>query len=286
MGGDTRKDNAQYRLIERAIRLLAEQRGDAPGLEELGRELGVSPFHLQRVFKRWAGVSPKQLAGVLTMEHARARLLDEASVLDATYDAGLSSPSRLHDLFVRVVAATPGEFRSGGAGLQVRHGWGPSPFGDCFLAWTDRGICFLAFEDGPRTRPLEEFAHDWPAAQLQEDTAGARERTGRLFGGGGSEVGLHLKGTNFQLQVWRALLAIPDGSVTTYSRLAAGMGRPKAARAVAAAVARNPVSWLIPCHRVIRETGEFWKYRWGADRKRSMLAYEALTDPTRSSGRA
>jgi len=264
----------EYTQIADAIRYLASNWREQPTLETLAAEVGLSPWHLQRVFTRWAGVSPKAFVQVLTTADARSRLERTASVLDAALDAGLSSGSRLHDLFLKVQACTPGEYRSGGAGLELRWGWAPGPFGDTFIASTPRGVCFLAFDDGDRQRPLTELAADWPSATLIEDAAMAQAAAARAFGEGMPE--LHLRGTPFQLQVWRALIAIPEGGVTSYGHLAAALGKPTAARAVASAVARNPVSYLIPCHRVIRESGEFWKYRWGVDRKRTMLAYEAV----------
>jgi AraC family transcriptional regulator, regulatory protein of adaptative response / methylated-DNA-[protein]-cysteine methyltransferase len=264
----------EYTQIAHAIRFLAENWRDQPSLERVAKEVGLSPWHLQRVFTRWAGVSPKAFVQVLTTAHARECLEQTASVLDAALDAGLSSGSRLHDLFLKVQGCTPGEFRNGGAGVAVRWGWAPSAFGDCFVAETDRGICFLAFDDGDRERPLAELIADWPNAEIVNDEPAAARCVAQAFAGDLPK--LHLRGTAFQLQVWRALVAIPEGGVTSYGQLATAIGKPTAARAVASAVARNPVSYLIPCHRVIRESGEFWKYRWGVDRKRTMLAYEAV----------
>jgi AraC family transcriptional regulator, regulatory protein of adaptative response / methylated-DNA-[protein]-cysteine methyltransferase len=264
----------EYQQITDAIRFLAEHWREQPSLDVVADAVGLSPWHLQRVFTQWAGVSPKAFVQVLTTAHARSRLEQTASVFDAALDSGLSSGSRLHDLFLKVQGCTPGEFRSGGAGVEIAWGWAPSAFGDCFVASTPRGICFLAFDDGDRSRPLAELTVDWPNAVLRHDDAAARRWIGAAFGG--DLPAMHLRGTPFQLQVWRALIAIPEGGVTSYGKLAAAIGRPSAARAVASAVARNPVSYLVPCHRVIRESGEFWKYRWGVDRKRAMLAYEAV----------
>lgn len=268
-------EHREYGAIADAIRFLAEHQQARPDLETLAGEVGLSPWHLQRVFTRWVGVSPKGFQQVLTTAHARRALEETGSVLEAALESGLSSGSRLHELLLKVHACTPGEYRSGGAGITIRYGWAPSPFGDCFVAATARGVCFLAFDDGDRQRPLVELVQDWPQAELVEDHRVAAELVPRAFGEG-ERPELHLRGTAFQLQVWRALVAIPAGGVTSYGQLARAIGKPTGARALASAVARNPVSYLIPCHRVIRESGEFWRYRWGVDRKRTMLAHEAV----------
>lgn len=261
-----------YQRMAEALRFLAEHRRERPGLETLSRHLGMSPHHLQRTFRRWVGVSPKHFLSVLDLEDAKARLQRTEPVLESALGAGLSSPSRLHDLSTRLVAATPGELRSGGRGLRVSWGWADSPFGACLVATTDRGVCFLGFADGDTAAVESELAAEWPAATRIHDDGVAEGLVRRAFSDRPPE--LYLRGTPFQIQIWRALLAIPESGVVSYGGLANALGRPSAARAVATAVARNPVSWLIPCHRVIRGTGEFWKYRWGVDRKRAMLSWE------------
>lgn len=286
-----------YHRVEKAIRFLEERRPEQPTLDELAEHVGVSKYHFHRIFQRWAGVTPKRFLQYLTVEHARSLLEESASVLDAAYRSGLSGGGRLHDHFVQLEAVTPGEVKAGGRDLEIRAGVHPSPFGPALVGATERGICFLAFlppsdpgdrepDVSPATEPegLEQAMQDlkgrWPAARVVRDDEGTGDLAGRAFGPlTGEEAGpplpLHLKGTNFQVQVWKALLRIPAGRVTTYGDLARSLGRPDAARAVGGAVGRNPVSYLIPCHRVIRSVGEFGAYRWGAARKRAMLGWES-----------
>ncbi len=270
-----------YRRVEKAIRYLEANRADQPGLEELAEHVGVSPSHLHRTFQRWAGVTPKRFLQALTVEHARRALERSRSVLDAAYDAGLSGGGRLHDHFVSVEAVTPGEAKEGGRGLEIRTGVHASPYGPAFVAATDRGICFLAFlESGADDdEAAGELRSLWPEARIVEDPSATASLARRAFAPLRDEeldapLPLHLKGTNFQVQVWRALLRIPEGEVVSYGRLAEAVGRPGAARAVGSAVGANPVSWLIPCHRVIRSVGELGDYRWGPTRKRAMLGRE------------
>jgi len=269
-----------YRRIEKAIEFLAENYHQQPSLEEVARSVNLSEYHFQRLFRRWAGISPKRLVQFLTLEHAKQMLEESRSVLDAAYDAGLSSPSRLHDLFVTAEAMTPGEFKAKGAGLEISYGFHPSPFGECLLAVTERGICGLGFVgEGGRKQTLEDFKRRWPAAQFQENP----EKTGSYIHGiftakkknGAHPVKLLLMGTNFQIKVWEALLRIPPGSVACYEDLARQVGKPSAARAVGSAVGRNPISFLIPCHRAIRKMGITGDYHWGAVRKKAILAWEA-----------
>jgi AraC family transcriptional regulator of adaptative response/methylated-DNA-[protein]-cysteine methyltransferase len=249
-------------------------------LGEVARNVNLSEYHFQRLFRRWAGISPKRLVQFLTLEHAKKVLEESRSVLDATYDAGLSSPSRLHDLFVNVEAMTPGEFKAKGAGLKIHFGFHPSPFGECLLAVTERGICGLGFVgEGGRAQVLEDFKRRWPAAEFQENPQKTRSTIDRVFSprkrNGSDPVKLFLMGTNFQVKVWEALLRIPPGSVVCYEDLARQLGEPSAARAVGGAVGRNPISFLIPCHRAIRKMGITGDYHWGAARKKAILAWEA-----------
>jgi AraC family transcriptional regulator of adaptative response/methylated-DNA-[protein]-cysteine methyltransferase len=271
--------NDDYRRIERAIRFLEEHVHDQPALEQIAEQVHLSPYHFQRLFTRWAGVSPKRFLQFLTLEQAKRLLSREGSQLDAAYRTGLSSPSRLHDLFVTVDGVTPGEYRALGAGLAIRYGIHTSPFGRCLLAATDRGVCALAFvEDGQSASTLDELRGRWPKARFENDkerTSGLMER---IFGVPGpndqAPVPLLLKGTNFQIKVWEALLRVPPGALTTYGRLARAVGNPAAARAVGAAVGANPIAYLIPCHRVIRSTGAFGGYRYGLERKKAILGWE------------
>ena len=269
--------NAYYR-IERAIRYLQERAEQQPDLEELADHVGLSKFHFQRLFRRWAGVSPKQFLQFLTLEHAKELLRDSASVLEATYATGLSSPGRLHDLFVAVDAVTPGQYKQLGSGLGVSWGEHETPFGKALVAATDRGICALDFL-GPEgidggVRRLET---DWSRARIHHAPDVTGPLAARVFAdlGGREPLRLMLRGTNFQMQVWKALLAVPEGCAVSYGALAHAIGARAAARAVGAAVAANRVAFLIPCHRVLRSSGAFGDYRWGRARKRAMLGWEA-----------
>jgi AraC family transcriptional regulator of adaptative response/methylated-DNA-[protein]-cysteine methyltransferase len=270
----------EYQRIEKAIRFLAENYHHQPSLEEVARNVNLSEYHFQRLFRRWAGISPKRLVQFLTLEHAKKALEESRSVLDATYDAGLSSPSRLHDLFVNAEAMTPGEFKTKGAGLKISYGFHLSPFGECLLAATQRGICGLGFVgEGGRLQALGDFKRRWPAAEFQENSQKTGPYIDRIFSpkkrNGTNPVKLLLMGTNFQIKVWEALLRIPAGSVVCYEDLARQIGKPSASRAVGSAVARNPISFLIPCHRAIRKMGITGDYHWGAARKKAILAWEA-----------
>jgi AraC family transcriptional regulator of adaptative response/methylated-DNA-[protein]-cysteine methyltransferase len=269
-----------YRRIEKAIQFLAENYHQQPSLDEVARNVNLSEYHFQRLFRRWAGISPKRFVQFLTLEYAKQALEESRSVLEATYGAGLSSPSRLHDLFVNVESMTPGEFKMQGAGLKINYGFHPSPFGECLLTVTKRGICGLGFvNEGNRTQAIEDFKRRWPAAEFQEDPTRTRTFIERIFGprksNGTRPVQLLLMGTQFQIKVWEALLRIPPGSVACYSDLARQLGKPLASRAVGSAVGRNPISFLIPCHRAIRKMGITGDYHWGATRKKAILAWEA-----------
>lgn len=272
---------SDYARVERAIRYLDRPHAAPPSLAEVARYVGLSESHFQRMFTRWAGISPKRFLQHRTAERVKQLLREPRPVLAAAYDAGLSGPGRLHDLIVNAEAVTPGEYQQRGLGLTVRYGFHPTPFGDCLIAVTARGICHLAFTAPvSRREALARLAHDWPLAQLLPDQAGTREMAAKAFPPPGTaatpSLALHVKGTNFQLKVWRALLEIPVGTVTTYGALATKVGDPKASRAVGTAVGSNPVSYLIPCHRVIRASGELGGYAWGVDRKRVMLATECV----------
>jgi AraC family transcriptional regulator of adaptative response/methylated-DNA-[protein]-cysteine methyltransferase len=270
-----------YERVEKAIRYLLENHLEQPQLDDVAAAAGLSPHHLQRVFKRWAGVSPKRFLQFLTVEHAKRLLEESQSVLDAAFETGLSSPGRLHDHFVALEAVTPGQYKERGHGLSIRHGVHPSPFGTVFLAVTDRGICALSFlgggdeEAGDR---LTDLRRQWPEATFSTRRAETRALAERVFAAGPGDaepIRLLVQGTNFQVQVWKALLRIPPGAVTSYERVAQAVGRPRAFRAVGTAVGQNPVSYLIPCHRVIRGLGLVGNYRWGEERKHALLAWEA-----------
>ena len=275
---DIARNARDYARIEAAILYLEAHFRDQPGLNDVAQEAGLSPHHFQRLFRRWAGISPKRFGQYLTLDYAKALLEASASILDATYDAGLSGPARLHDLFVTYEAMSPGAFKRGGEGVDIAWGVHPSPFGPCFVGQTERGICALGFADGDADAVRAEFEGRWPAARFREDAAAAQSIVARVFGerpAGGTPLRLAVAGTNFQLKVWEALLRIPPGRVTSYRALAQALGLPRSARAVGGAVAANPISYLIPCHRVIRGTGLISNYEWGPARKRVMLGWEA-----------
>jgi AraC family transcriptional regulator of adaptative response/methylated-DNA-[protein]-cysteine methyltransferase len=278
--------NTDYARIEKAIRYLDAHRAEQPELTEVAKHVGLSPAHFQRMFTRWAGISPKRFLQHQTAQVVKRLLRENRSVLDASYEAGLSGSSRLHDLIVNAEAVSPGEYQKAGEGLVVKYGFHPSPFGDCFIAITPRGICQLAFVDPvSRKEVLGRLKHDWPLATLVPDQAATRGPAARAFPLGGqptdTPLALHVKGTNFQLKVWEALLKIPDGGVTTYGDIASSLHLPGGSRAVGTAVGSNPVAWLIPCHRVIRSTGELGGYAWGVERKKVMLSLESMTMPRR-----
>ena len=267
--------------IAAVIRHLDAQHDSQPSLEKLAKVAGLSVSHFHRLFRRWAGVTPKDFLQALTVEHAKQRLRDSASVLEAAYDAGLSGPGRLHDLFVTLEAASPGEFKSGGAGLLIQGGTALSPFGFCNVGWTTRGICHLSFHDQDLTDESwkDSILETWPKAALEREDPGAARWMKKIFVSDISQIGplnLLVRATDFQLKVWRALLRIPVGSVASYGTVAGMVGNPGASRAVGSACGANAISYLIPCHRVVRETGVVQNYRWGAVRKRAMLLHESV----------
>lgn len=271
-----------YARMERALDWLASHGLEQPSLEQASRAVGMSAFHFQRVFSRWAGVSPKQFLQALSLARARQRLAEGASVFDAALDAGLSGPGRLHDAFVSVEAVTPGEYKRGLAGVSVDYGIHPTPFGECVLMSTPRGICGLGFVcGGERDQAFDDLAARFPAATFQQRphiTAALVQQVFRSDAAARPDAPLRLLlcGTRFQIQVWRALLEIPPGRFTSYEALARQVHNPRAVRAVGTANGANPISYLIPCHRVIRKTGALGGYHWGLGRKLAILGMEAL----------
>ena len=271
-----------YERVEQAIAFLVEHQLEQPSLADVATELGLSAAHLQRLFSRWAGVSPKRFLQHLTIERAKALLDSTHTVLDTSYSVGLSTGSRLYDLFVSIEAVTPGEYRASGKGLEIRYGVHPSPFGDCLVANTPRGVCDVKFlVEGKRAR-VNYLRRRWPEATLVEDPRDTGAVAKRIFGEDrnhatlGQPLPLFLKGTNLQLAVWRALLSIPCGCVTSYGDIAEQAGSPSAVRAVGSAIGKNPISYVIPCHRVIRRDLGLGGYGSGLNRKRAMLAWEAV----------
>src|SRR6476661_5248908 len=267
-----------YEKIEQAIQYLDERSREQPSLADVASHIGLSESHFQRLFTRWAGISPKRFLQFQTVAHARALLAESRSLLDATYEAGLSSAGRLHDLFVTIDAVTPGEFKRSGDGLTIQWGVHDTPFGECVIGTTPRGICGLYFAtDGGIARAQRHLAESWGGARLVENATATQPLVDQIFGdaaGATAPLAVLVKGTNLQLKVWEALLRIPLGEVVSYEQLAAAAGAPSAVRAVGTAVGRNPVSYLIPCHRVIRKTGAFGNYGGGIARKRAMLTWE------------
>lgn len=273
------RDDARFARMAEAIAYLAARWDRPPDLAEAASACGLSPWHFQREFKRWVGVSPKQFQGLLTLDHARESLRSGRPVLDAALAAGLSGPSRLHDLAVACDAASPGEIGAGGRGLTLSHGVAESPFGQIFGVLSPRGIARLAFvTPGASASWLAAERAAWPAARFVADDGAVRKIAARLFtdsSGDGAPVRLAPRGTNFQIKVWQALLTIPRGAVASYAAIAGAVGAPGAARAVGGACAANPIAVLIPCHRVLRESGALGGYAFGVERKRALLAWEA-----------
>ncbi|MGB5561352.1 MAG: bifunctional helix-turn-helix domain-containing protein/methylated-DNA--[protein]-cysteine S-methyltransferase [Sedimenticolaceae bacterium] len=278
-----------YSLIERAIGFLRAHRDGQPKLADLAAHIGLSPSHTQRLFSRWAGISPKRFLQFLSVEHAKQRMGQTGDLLGLALDTGLSGPGRLHDLFVSMEAMSPGEFKRAAADVRVRCGFGDTPFGRALIAFTSRGICHLSFVE-PRCRESAAAMLQamWPAATLEPDPAGSSALLARIFARlpatADSGLSLWVSGTNFQIQVWRALLQIPYAGLLSYGQLAALLGRPNAARAVGSAVASNRVAFLIPCHRVLRGSGDFGVYHWGPERKMAMCAWEVATAGTGQAG--
>lgn len=313
--------STDYQRIAQAIRYLEENFRTQPTLEDIAAHLHLSPYHFQRLFRRWAGITPKRFLQFLTIEHAKTLLSESHTLLDTTNEVGLSSPSRLHDLFVTIDGMTPGQFKRKGAGIQVTYGFHTTPFGECLLATTKRGICALFFLDGTKDQlgqaslldpegsrsnkqgclfydatitatakedALAALRKKWPAAELHEQPETTEGLINQIFpadpllpdsppilAGKKRTASLFLKGTNFQLKVWEALLNIPPGFVCSYADIARQIGRPNATRAVANAIGANSVAYLIPCHRVLRKSGLVSGYRWNPIRKKAILAWEA-----------
>ncbi|HRK23910.1 MAG TPA: methylated-DNA--[protein]-cysteine S-methyltransferase [Beijerinckiaceae bacterium] len=299
----TLTDSSQdYRLVRSAIGFIAHSFRDQPEVETIAEAVGLTPADLNRLFRRWAGLTPKAFLQAVTLDHARRLLKDSASVLDATFDSGLSGPGRLHDLFVTHEAMSPGEYKSGGAGLTLRFGFHPSPFGLALVIAHERGLCGLAFADAEapegagatpgdpaaskssapaigRLAALADMRQRWPRAAFVEDAGFVAPYARRIFQAdlwrGDQPLRVFMIGSDFEVRVWESLLRIPMGCAATYSDIARHIGKPQAARAVGAAVGRNPISFVVPCHRVLGKTGALTGYHWGLTRKQAMLGWEA-----------
>ncbi|MEZ5843219.1 MAG: bifunctional helix-turn-helix domain-containing protein/methylated-DNA--[protein]-cysteine S-methyltransferase [Hyphomicrobiaceae bacterium] len=272
-----------YDLVRRAIAFLSEHWTAQPELDHLARHLGLSPAHCQKLFKRWCGLSPKEFVQAITIDHARGLLAGSASVLDTAHEVGLSGGGRLHDLFVDHEAMTPGDYKRRGEGLVMTYGFHASPFGDALVIATDRGIAGLAFvdEDAGQTRveALADMTGRWPRARFVERPESTAEHAARVFDPAAwraeRPIRVVLIGTDFEVRVWEALLRIPMGRAVSYSDIASHLGRPSASRAVGTAVGRNPISFVVPCHRVLRADGALGGYHWGLTRKRALIGWES-----------
>jgi AraC family transcriptional regulator of adaptative response/methylated-DNA-[protein]-cysteine methyltransferase len=276
MNTDIKQLSDDYQRIEQAIRYLEIHYKDQPQLDDVAANIGLSEYHFQRLFTRWAGVSPKRFLQFVTKENAKGLLDRSENLLETTHQTGLSSLGRLHDLFVNTEAVSPGEYKSHGAGVTIRYGIHPTPFGKCLIGVTDRGICHLGFVQTTEGEAIDNLVSNWEQAKMTEDHRSTESLVEPIFDLGyrGKPLSVHLRGTNFQLKVWEALLQIPAGTVTTYEGIASRIGKPNAMRAVGTAIGHNPIAVLIPCHRVIRKVGEFGNYRYGALRKKAILARE------------
>ena len=277
-------DSRDFARIAKAIRYIEEHFREQPGLATIAAHTGLSEFHFNRLFRRWAGVTPKQYLAFITGREARNEIESQSSVLDAAYAVGLSGPSRLHDLIVSLDAVTPGELKNLGRGITLHYGFSETPFGEALFAASARGLTHLAFVDaGQRESSVSELRERWRNADLVRDDARAQAFAKQIWGAkaeGARELRLHVAGTNFQLKVWQALLDSGPHSRTTYSALANAVGEKGSARAIGNAVGANPVGWLIPCHNVLRRDGALGGYHWGEDRKRAILAWNSLRNKT------
>ncbi|PQJ10077.1 cysteine methyltransferase [Flavipsychrobacter stenotrophus] len=275
-------DNTNYGRIEAAIGYIKENFREQPDLDAIAEKVHLSPFHFQRIFTEWAGVSPKKFLQFISLNYAKKLLEGQASLFDATYESGLSGTGRLHDLFIKIEGMTPGEYKNGGAGLTINHSFADSPFGSIIVGSTAKGICHLAFADDESTG-IEVLKNAFPNATFRQVADMLQQNALHIFKHDWrkiEEVKLNLKGTEFQLKVWEALLKIPVGKLSTYGNLAKLLQRPNASRAVGTAIGDNPVAFLIPCHRVIQSTGQFGQYHWGSNRKTAIIGWEAAFTET------
>ena len=274
------QEKINYDRIADAIEFYKSNFREQPSLEDVAGHVHLSPFHFQRMFKEWAGVTPKQFLQYLTLEHAKEILKREpgATLFDAAFETGLSGTGRLHDLFIKIEGMTPGEYKNGGEELRIRYDYAESPFGLLLVGSTYKGICYLAFVDEGRAAALRLLKEAFPNAQYEQAGDAMQEQALSIFSRDWSQprdIKLHLKGTPFQIKVWETLLKVPMGDLTTYSELAGAVDHPRAVRAVGTAVGHNPVAFLIPCHRVIRSDGQIGEYHWGSTRKNALIGWEA-----------
>lgn len=272
--------NSDYERIAKSICFIHQHALQQPSLDDIASAIGLSPYHFQRLFRRWAGITPKRFLQYLTVDHAK-QLLADSSILEAAIGVGLSGQSRLYDHFISLEAVTPGEYKRMGQGLEIHYGISPSPFGDAFIAATDRGVCRLSFTDNQNpTNNLDTLRKNWPKADLKENLDRIQTLGRAIFSTSlktNTNITLMVRGSNFQIKVWEFLLCISTGRLLSYGQVAAAIDHPSASRAVANAIGANPIAFLIPCHRVIRSTGVLGGYRWGIERKQAMQAWESAT---------
>ena len=277
---DYSQQSEDFQRIEKAIKFIETNFKFQPTLAQIAQSVHLSKYHFDRLFKRWAGISPVQFLQYLTLDYTKKRLAESKSLLEASLDAGLSGTSRLHDLFVTFEAMTPGDFKRKGAGLKILYGFCKSPFGECLLAITERGICYFGFvKEAKRSQALIPLFQTWPGSEFEENLKRVNPIVKSIFSidqtKNAQPFNLYLKGTNFQINVWKALLEIPEGWVVSYQHVASHIGNPKAFRAVGSAVSLNPIAFLIPCHRVITKSGMIHQYRWGSAKKKALIGWEA-----------
>ncbi len=276
---DYKENTANYKRIEKAIRFVERNFQNQPSLEDIAKSSGLSKYHFQRLFKDFAGITPIQFMHYLTVQYAKKSLAEGNTVINSALDVGLSGGSRLYDMFVKIEAMTPGEYKELGKGVKIAFGISSTPFGDTLIATTDRGLCTLRFLDNKADAPLvlQELKVSWPNAVFREDIDTVQKLSKTIFNHDQDNkiFKLFVKGTNFQVKVWQALLSIPEGSLVSYQGVASLIGRPTSTRAVASAIAKNPIAYLIPCHRIISKSGDVNNYRWGTIRKKIIIGYEA-----------
>jgi len=282
MTNNLKNENENYTKIEKVIKYIDENFKEQPTIDDISEYIGMSKFHLIRVFKEYVGVTPIQFLQSVTLNYAKEHLKESKSILDSSLDMGLSSPSRLHDLFVNIIGVTPKEYKEYGKNVKITYGFGNTPFGEALIGFTKRGISYLGFIDSTnqnKEQLFDRFKEIWAKANLAENDNEAQEYLNKIFIDK-EEFDLYVKGTNFQINIWKALLNIPNGTITTYQDIANSINKPKAVRAVATAIGSNHIGYLIPCHRVLAKSGAMSGYRWGIERKKILVAYEAIKKDT------
>ena len=272
-------ENENYKKIEKVIKYIDDNFKEQPSIDTIAEYIGMSKYHFIRVFKEYVGVTPMQFLQSITLNYAKEHLKESKSILDSSLDMGLSSSSRLHDLFVNIIGVTPKEYKEFGQNVKITYGYGYTPFGKALIAFTKRGVSYLGFIDNNEEASFKRFKEIWAKADLERDDRKAEDFLNNIFVNK-KKFDLYVKGTNFQINIWKALLNIPDGSITTYADIARSINKPKAVRAVANAIGSNHIGYLVPCHRVLAKSGAMSGYRWGIERKKILVAYEAIKHKT------